>query len=102
MDITYIILGVILVIFGIATKIIWPNIQAKLTAEQLSSLATVARIVVYAAEQIFGAKMGEDKLAYALSLAKKLLAKKNLTFDEDEIRAAIEAQVLQLKATNEE
>jgi len=33
MDITYIILGVILVIFGIATKIIWPNIQAKLTAE---------------------------------------------------------------------
>jgi len=46
--------------------------------------------------------MGEDKLAYALSLAKKLLAKKNLTFDEDEIRAAIEAQVLQLKATNEE
>ena len=102
MDITYIIIGVILVIFGVVTKIIWPNIQAKLTAEQLGALATVAKIVVYAAEQIFGAKMGEDKLAYALGLAKKLLAKKNLTFDEDEIRAAIEAQVLQLKAANEE
>jgi hypothetical protein len=40
--------------------------------------------------------MGEDKLAYALSLAKKLLEKKGLTFDEDVIRAAIEAQVEQL------
>lgn len=102
MDITYIILGVILVIFGIVAKIVWPNIQAKLTADQLGALATVAKIVVYAAEQIFGAKTGNDKLAYALNLAKKLLAKKNLTFDEDEIRAAIEAQVLQLKAANEE
>lgn len=102
MDITYIILGVILVVFGVVAKIIWPNIQAKLTAEQLSALGTVAKIVVYAAEQIFGAKMGADKLAYALNLAKKLLAKKNLTFDEDEIRAAIEAQVLQLKAANDE
>ena len=40
--------------------------------------------------------MGEDKLDYALRLAKKLLEKKGLTFDEDEIRAAIEAQVEQL------
>jgi len=40
--------------------------------------------------------MGQDKLAYALGLAKKLLASKNLTFDEDVIRAAIESQVQQL------
>jgi len=40
--------------------------------------------------------MGEDKLAYALNLAKKLLEKKGLTFEEDVIRAAIEAQVEQL------
>jgi hypothetical protein len=52
--------------------------------------------VVFAAEKIFGAKMGTDKLAYALDLAKKLLEKKGLTFDEEVIRAAIEAQVQQL------
>jgi hypothetical protein len=40
--------------------------------------------------------MGEDKLAYALKLAKQLLEKKGLTFEEEEIRAAIEAQVEQL------
>jgi hypothetical protein len=41
--------------------------------------------------------MGPDKLQYALNLAKKQLEKKGLTFDEDVIRAAIEAQVQQLE-----
>jgi hypothetical protein len=59
-------------------------------------LAGIAQTVVFAAEKIFGAKMGDDKLAYALGLAKKLLEKKGLTFDEEVIRAAIEAQVEQL------
>ena len=40
--------------------------------------------------------MGKDKLEYAMNLAKKLLEKKGLTFDEEVIRAAIEAQVQQL------
>jgi hypothetical protein len=40
--------------------------------------------------------MGDDKLAYALKLARELLEKKGLFFDEDVIRAAIEAQVKQL------
>lgn len=96
MDITYIILGVILILGGLATLVVWPFIKTHVSAEQLSMLAGIAQTVVFAAEKIFGAKMGEDKLAYALNLAKKLLAKKNLTFDEDEVRAAIEAQVQQL------
>jgi len=45
--------------------------------------------------------MGADKLAYALNLAKKLLGKKNLSFDEDEVRAAIEAQVKQMNQEKE-
>jgi len=52
--------------------------------------------VVYAAEKIFGAKMGKDKLAYALNLAQQELNKKGIKFDEDVIRAAIEAQVQKL------
>jgi hypothetical protein len=40
--------------------------------------------------------MGADKLAYALNLAKRLLESKGLNFDEEVIRAAIEAQVEQL------
>jgi len=96
MDITQILLGIILILGGLAVLIVWPYIKSHVSAEQLSMLAGIAQTVVFAAEKIFGAKMGEDKLAYALSLAKKLLEKKGLTFEEEVIRAAIEAQVEQL------
>lgn len=96
MNITQILLGLILILGGIVTLVVWPYIKTHVSAEQLSILAGIAQTVVFAAEKIFGAKMGADKLRYALDLAKKLLEKKGLTFDEDVIRAAIEAQVQQL------
>ena len=96
MNITQILLGVIILIGGAVSLFVVPYLKAHLTAEQIGTLGTIAQIVVYAAEKIFGPKMGADKLAYALELAKKLLAKKGLTFDEDVVRAAIEAQVQQL------
>ena len=96
MNITQILLGIILILGGVYTMIVWPYIKSHVSAEQLSMLAGIAQTVVFAAEKIFGAKMGPDKLAYALNLAKKLLEKKGLSFDEEVIRAAIEAQVQQL------
>ena len=96
MDVTQILLGIILILGGLVTLIVWPYIKTHISAEQLSILAGIAQTVVFAAEKIFGAKMGADKLAYALNLAKKLLEKKGLTFDDEVIRAAIEAQVQQL------
>ena len=96
MNITQILLGLILILGGVFTMVIWPYIKAHVSSEQLNMLAGIAQTVVFAAEKIFGSKMGEDKLAYALNLAKRLLEKKGLTFEEDVIRAAIEAQVEQL------
>ena len=96
MNITQILLGVIILIGGLVSVFVIPYIKAHLTAEQIGILTGIAQTVVYAAEKIFGAKMGPDKLAYALKVAKELLAKKGLSFDEDVIRAAIEAQVEQL------
>ena len=95
-DITYIFLGLIVIIGGLITAFGIPFLRSKLSVEQIATLKSVARIAVYAAEQIFGAKMGSDKLAYAINLVKALLAKKNLTFNDDEIRAAIEAQVKEM------
>ena len=95
-NITYILLGLILIIGGLITAFGIPFIRSKLNVEQIEALKAAARIAVYAAEQIFGAKMGKDKLAYAINLVKSLLAKKNLTFDEDAVRAAIEAQVKEM------
>lgn len=96
MNITQILLGLVLILGGVFTLILWPYIKAHVSSEQLSILYGIAQTVVFAAEKIFGAKMGEDKLAYALKMAKKLLEEKGLTFDEEVIRAAIEAQVKKL------
>lgn len=96
MDITQILLGIILILGFVAAYFAVPFIKAKLSAQQLSILYGVAKTAVYAAEKIFGAKMGKDKLAYALEKVKELLAKFNLKFDEDVIRAAIEEQVKHL------
>ena len=96
MNITQIILGLIFILGGVISLFVIPYIKTHMTAEQITILTGIAQTVVYAAEKIFGAKMGTDKLAYALKVAKDLLAKKGLSFDEDIVRAAIEAQVQQL------
>lgn len=96
MDITQILLGAILVLGGLFVLIAWPYIKAHVSVEQLSMLYGIAKTAVYAAEKIFGAKMGKDKLAYALGLVNKWLETKGLKFEEDVIRAAIEEQVKKL------
>lgn len=102
MNITWILLGIIILAFGAFGAFAMPWIRTHVTAEQLTILNGIAHTVVFAAEQIFGAKMGADKLAYALNLAKKLLEKKHLVFDEEVVRAAIEEQVKQLKIDGQE
>lgn len=101
-DVTYIIVGIIAIIGGLLTAFGLPFLRSKLNAEQLTTLKQVVNIAVYAAEQLFGAKMGPDKKAFALEYAKKLLAKFRLTFDDDVVDAAIEAQVKELKIEEKE
>ena len=96
MDITYVLVGVILIGFFVIGKILWPYIKTHTTVEQLNFLIAAAKTAVYAAEQMIGPKMGADKLAYAIDYIKDLLATKKLTFNENIIRAAIEAQVKEL------
>lgn len=98
-DITSIIVGIICVICGAVAAFGIPFIRSKLSVEQLATLKQVVNIAVYAAEQLFGAKMGKDKKAFALEYARNLLAKYNLKFDVEVVDAAIEAQVKELKIT---
>jgi len=100
-DITYIILGLILIIGGLITGFGIPFLRSKVSAEHLETLKKIVHIAVYAAEQLLGPKMGPDKKAWALEYAKKLLAKLGLTFDEAAVDAAIEAQVKEMNLTGD-
>ena len=97
-DITYIILGLIIIIGGLITGFGLPLLKSKLSVEQLATLKQIVNIAVYAAEQLFGAKMGADKKAFALKWVNQLLAKLHLTFDEEAVDAAIEAEVKKMNS----
>lgn len=62
-----------------------PWIKARTTAQQQDLLRAAVSVAVYAAEQIYGAGNGKDKLLYV----KGQLAKKGYHVDIDEIEAAV-------------
>ena len=62
-----------------------PWIQARTTAQQQEMLRAAVSVAVYAAEQLYGAGAGKEKLMYV----KTQLAKKGYKIDIDEIEAAV-------------
>lgn len=95
-DITWILLGIIVLAFGGYAAVIRPWLMSKVSGEQLTQLSYIAKVAVQAAEQIVTIITGKDKKAFAMDYVKALLAKMHLTFDEDAISAAIEAQVYEM------
>ncbi|NCB53206.1 MAG: holin [Clostridia bacterium] len=90
MDITIILQAVLALLGTIITVVIIPLIRSKTTAEQQATIQNYINIAVYAAEQIMTTPgMGEAKKKYVIDY----LASKNITFNIDEIDAAIEAAV---------
>ena len=92
-DITPIINAVIALAAAGVTVFLIPWIKSKTTAEQQSLLAATVKTLVYAAEQLYGAGKGAEKLDYVI----KELEARGFTAD----RAAIEAAVAeQLNSAN--
>jgi hypothetical protein len=87
-DLTPIVQVVIALLATIITAKVVPWLRAKLTAEQYATLTAVTKTLVYAAEQIYGANRGSDKIDYVV----RQLQRRGYTVDRD----AIEAQVREL------
>ena len=84
-DLTPIINAVIALLAAILTYKVLPWIKAKTTNEQQIMLRATVKTLVYAAEQIYGAGMGYEKMHYV----KEQLEKRGFTVDKDEIEAAV-------------
>ena len=96
MDITQIVSLIIAVLGLVLTGIFMPYIKTKVSSEQLGTIYTIVKIAVEAAEQIYGAGMGETKKQYVV----EYLASKGLYVDMDmvtsELNAMIESAVFEL------
>ena len=87
-DLTPIIEAMIGLLAALITYRLLPWLKAKLSAQQMESLHMATRTLVYAAEQIYGSKTGEVKLAWV----EGQLEKRGFRAD----REAIEAYVKEL------
>lgn len=90
-DLTQIILAVITLMGSVVTSFIIPLLKQKLTEKQQETLLALIKTGVYAAEQL--KDTGSDKKEYV----KQLLAEKGYDADLNEIDAAVEAAVKELK-----
>lgn len=87
-DLTPILQAVIALAAALITAFVIPWIKSKTTLEQRNLLLSVITSLVYAAEQIYGAGHGEDKLAYVVEQLKE----RGLTVDVAAIEAIIKEQ----------
>lgn len=96
-DLTPYVIGVLgLFVMFLSTWLI-PMIKSKTTLAQQEIIQAGANIVVYAAEQLFGTKKGEEKLAYAMERLQERLHKYGIKIDNSALRPYIEAAVKSLK-----
>ena len=94
MNFTPIFEALVTLIVAILTCFLIPMIQAKMTAEQLSTAKMWVAVAVNAAEQLYiGTGKGAEKKAYVIEFLKG----KGINLDEDSIDKMIEAAVLELK-----
>ena len=84
-DLTPILIGIIDLIAAIIAYKVIPWIKAKTTEQQQANIHAWYRIFVMAAEQIYGANHGSEKLAYV----KEQLMRKGFDVDVPTIEATV-------------
>ena len=84
-DLTPLFQAVIAFLAALVSYKLIPWIQARTTAQQQEMLRAAVSVAVYAAEQLYGAGAGKEKLMYV----KGQLAKKGYKVDVDEIEATV-------------
>ena len=85
-DLTPIFQAIIALLAALITYKLIPWIRSKTTKQQQDNLYAAARIAVYAAEQLFGAGQGEEKLDYAIAALKRA----GYNIDKQLVRETIE------------
>lgn len=91
-DLTPIFEAIIALVAALVTYKVIPWIKAKTTESQQVILMATVRTLVYAAEQLYGAGKGEEKLQYV----KQKLEEKGFDVDIDAIEAAVKEITIEI------
>lgn len=89
-DMTQVVIAVVGLMSVVLTAVIVPLIKSKLTADQWENLKNYAVAAVQAAEILFGAGHGKEKLDYAMKYIEKECAAHGIKVDTDSVRVAVE------------
>ena len=92
-DLTQIILAVITLIGAVVSGFVIPWLKSKLDDRQYDVFATLVRVGVYAAEQLFTTEQWKEKKQYVVDL----LRENGYTVDTTAVDALIEATVRELR-----
>lgn len=92
-DLTQIILAIITLIGAVITRYLIPWLKEKTTEKQFEALKVLARVGVYAAEQLFSTEQWKEKKQYVLDLLKQ----NGYTVDDAAVDALIESIVRELR-----
>lgn len=91
-DLTPLVRAAIALMAALITYRLVPWIKARTTEQQQANLSALASTLVYAAEQLFGANRGAEKLAYVTDI----LRERGYDVDSQEVLAVVEAAVHQM------
>ena len=92
-DLTPLLQALLALLAALVTGKLIPWINSRTTERQQANLMALANTFVYAAEQVFGANKGAEKLAYV----RAGLQAKGYDVDDKAVLAAIEAAVKQMQ-----
>jgi len=92
-DLTQIILAIITLIGAVVSGFVIPWLKSKLDDRQYNVFATLVRVGVFAAEQLFTTEQWKEKKQYVVDLLKE----NGYTVDTTAVDALIEATVRELR-----
>lgn len=101
-DLTQIILAVITLLFGLLMRYVIPNIKSKTTADQMELIRAAVKTAVYAVEQLYKSKPGQEKKQLVLNFLKEHGYIINDESVEEEISYIIEEIVKELNLEQKE
>lgn len=92
-DFTPLIEALVVLLASVITVVIVPALRERYTNEQLEKAKSWVQIAVYAAEKMYGAGKGDEKLAYA----EQILAEHKIKLDTATIKAMVDAEILKMQ-----